>query len=158
MGAGLSSLSHEIAIEHVEARQLAAVHRRLYPSEIASAWRPALDQVWAYLRAHPGLRDRGHNIFVYRVPERGGPLEVDFGVEVTRRFEPEGDVAPTATPAGTVAWTTADAPAGIGEAIAAIDAWCAANGRTPAGTSWEIYGDPDPVTNTVAVQVCRLLA
>lgn len=110
---------------------------------VGAAWRPALDQVWAFLRTQPGLRTDGHNVFLYRHPaRRSDPMDVAFGVEVVREFAPSGEVAPVRTPAGEAAMATHVGPYDrLRETHDAIHAWVAANGRSSAGWSWEIYGD-----------------
>ena len=132
-----------VSVQRVQPRKLAAVRRQVAIGDIGSAWRPALDQVWKFLGSQPGLRTDGHNIFLYYHPAaRNLPMNVDFGVEVTRGFEPSGEVQLTETPAGEVA-----AAVHIGgydrlnEAHDAIHAWAQANNRGFAGKSWEIYGD-----------------
>jgi effector-binding domain-containing protein len=132
-----------VSVEEVSPRILAAVSRRVATGEVGAAWRPATDQVWAFLRSQPGLRTDGHNIFVYHQPERpGDPMDVDFGVEVVREFPPSGNVKPVQTPAGTVATATHVGPYDrLGQTHDAIRAWAAANRRAFGGTSWEIYGD-----------------
>ena len=133
-------MSADVTVRVVPARLLAAVHRQVRPSEVPTVWRPALDQVWAFLRAHPGLRTDGHNIFVYRLV--GRMLAVDFGVAVTRPFEPSGEVRLAETPAGSVASALHVGPYDrLGETNATIHAWSAANGVELADVSWEIYGD-----------------
>src|SRR5690348_11808710 len=93
-----------VQVETVYPRKLAAVRREVMPGEVASAWRPALDKVWEFIRSQPGLRTDGHNIFLYHHPaEPGAPIVCDFGVEVTRAFDPAGEVFPTTTPAGEAA-------------------------------------------------------
>ena len=143
-------MAYEIVVEEVAARRIAAVHRTVPIGEVAAAWRPALDQVWAFLRRHEGLRTDGHNIFVYRHPVRPGePLEVDFGVEVSRPFTGEGEIELAHTPGGQVASTVhVGPPDRLAGANAAIEGWCRANHRSFGGVSWEIYGDPgdDPAT------------
>ena len=123
--------------------KLAAVRRRVPIAGIAAAWKPALDQVWAFLRSQPGLRTDGHNVFLYHHPaRRNQPLDVDFGVEVTRAFEPSGEVYATATPAGMVAVAVHVGPyERMKETHDAIHAWRERSDRTFAGKSWEIYGD-----------------
>src|SRR5262245_39497724 len=97
----------DVSVEVVKPRTLAAVRRQVRIGEVASAWRPALDQVWAFLRLHPGLRTDGHNIFLYHHPaSRSDPMNVDFGVEVSRSFSPIGEVYETSTPAGEAAIAT----------------------------------------------------
>src|SRR6478735_8218474 len=99
-------MGYEIVVEEVAARPIAAVHVRVPVGGVAAAWRPALDQVWAFLRRHDGLWTHGHNTFVYRDPARpGDPLEVDFGVEVNHAFAGEGAIVLAHTPAGEVAST-----------------------------------------------------
>ena len=133
----------EVSVRQVRARTLAAVRCRVRIGEVGGAWRPALDQVWAFLRGQPGLRTDGHNIFLYHHPShRDAPMDVDFGVEVTRRFEPIGEVHPVETPAGEIAVTFhTDDYERLKETHDLIHGWASANRRTFAGKSWEIYGD-----------------
>jgi effector-binding domain-containing protein len=154
-------LTYEIVIETVTARRMAAVRRRVRVGEVASAWKPALDQVWAFLRRHDDLRSQGHhNIFVYHHPTRPGePMEVDFGVEVTGTFAGEGEVVATQTPSGSVVSTLHVGPADrLAGAHAAIAAWCAEHGRVIGAASWEIYGDWTEDPSTFEVRVIYLLA
>ncbi|HMF44340.1 MAG TPA: GyrI-like domain-containing protein [Polyangia bacterium] len=149
-----------VITQNVAARTIAAVRRRVKIGEVGTAWRPALDEVWAFLRAHRELRTDGHNIFVYHHPaSRDAPMDVDFGVEVVRTFERAGDVAPAQTPAGEIA--TAVHVGGYDQlhrAHDAIHAWRAQTGRTFAGTSWEIYGDWSDDPSKLETTVCYLLA
>jgi effector-binding domain-containing protein len=148
-----------ITVQTVAARTLAAVRRSVMIGSVGKAWRPALDEVWAFLRAHPGLRTDGHNVFVYhRPPSSDLPMDVEFGVEVTHTFESDGDVVPTETPAGQVAVAVH-----VGDydrlhlAHDAILAWLAREGRAFAGTSWEIYGDWQDDPSKLETMVCYLL-
>ncbi|HLJ79633.1 MAG TPA: GyrI-like domain-containing protein [Acidobacteriaceae bacterium] len=149
-----------ITVETTPARQLAAVRRHIRIPEIRHAWKPALDQVWDFLRKHPGLRTDGHNIFLYHHPaQRDLPMEIDFGVEIVRSFEPHGEVFPTQTPAGEVATTLHIGPyERIGEAHDAVHAWAAANHRTFAGQSWEIYGDWTDDVSKLETRIVYLLS
>ena len=132
-----------MTIERLSPRLLAAVRRTAAPREVPTVFKPALDLVWAFLRKHQGLRTDGHNVFVYHHvdrPEVGMPI--DFGVEVTRPFEADGEVHCIETPAGDAAVTVhVGAYTGLPRAHAALRAWCAANGRQIGGYSLEIYGD-----------------
>ncbi len=152
-------MAYEIVLEDVAARPLAAVRRRVPVGHVGAVWRPALDLVWAFLRRHDGLRTEGHNIFVYHHPAQpGAPMEVDFGVEVSRAFADEDEIVFTHTPAGHVASTAHRGPyEGLADANAAIEAWCLANHRSLAGVSWEIYGDPGEDPAGVEVHVFYLL-
>jgi hypothetical protein len=97
-------MSRDVTIRTVSPRLLAAVRRNGRVDQIANTWRPALDQVWAFLRQNPDLRTDGHNVFLYHHPaERNAPMNIDFGVEVVRHFEPSGEVQVVETPAGNVA-------------------------------------------------------
>ncbi len=132
-----------VSVQRVEARKLAAVRRELPVAEIATAFGPALNEVWQFLRTHPGLRTDGHNVFLYQPGrDQAAPMQVDFGVEVVRAFDPAGEVYATETPAGEVALAVhVGRYRSLGKTHAAITAWCAAQGRALAGKSWEIYGD-----------------
>jgi effector-binding domain-containing protein len=129
--------------------------RRAFPT----LWRPMLDEVWAFLRAMPGLRTEGHNVMLYRsgIPEV--ELSVEVGVQVTASFAAVGRVVPSTLPAAETASTVhTGSPAEIGAAHDAVRAWCAAQRRVLTGVSWEIYGDPDPKTGHFDVAVYWQLA
>jgi effector-binding domain-containing protein len=132
-----------VKVEQIQPRLLAAVRRAAAPREIPAAFKPALDLVWAFLGKHPGLRSDGHNVFLYHHvarPEAGMPI--DFGVEVTRRFQPEGEVHCVETPAGEASVLVHRGPyGGLPQAHAWVHAWCKSNGRVIGGHSLEIYGD-----------------
>ena len=149
-----------ISIQLASVRILAAVRRSVLPGQIASAWRPALDQVWAFLRQNPGLRTDGHNIFLYRHPANiQSPMDVDFGVQVTRAFERSGGVYCTETPAGKVVTALHVGPyERLSDTHKAIHAWAAANKISFAGKSWEIYGDWTEDTAKLETHVEYLLS
>jgi effector-binding domain-containing protein len=136
-------VSTQVSVRTVASRKIAAVRRHVAIGGIGTAWRPALDQVWGFLRTQPGLRTDGHNVFLYHHPaQRDLPMDVDFGVEVTRTFESAGEVYATETPAGMAAVALHVGPyERMKETHDAIHAWREANNRTFAGKSWEIYGD-----------------
>lgn len=134
-------MDHPIVEHEVTARWIAAVRVRVPRGGVAAAFRQPLDRVWAYLRAHPGLRSDGHNLFLYHHGP-GGDLTIDFGVEVVRPFDGEGEVACVATPAGrVVSMVHRGAYDRLADTHSALLAWCRGNGRTIGGASWEIYGD-----------------
>lgn len=100
-----------VEVRIVQSRKLAAVRRQVEPGAVGSAWGPALDQVWEFIRGQPGLRINGHNIFLYHHPIRpGAPVLCDFGVEITRTFEKTGEVYVTETPSGEAARCCAPRP------------------------------------------------
>ena len=135
-----------VTLRIVQPRKLAVVRREVAPGAVGTAWRPALDKVWDFLRSQPGLRSDGHNVFLYHHPEQvGAPIVCEFGVEVTRTFETAGEVYATETPGGEAAVAVHTGPYNrMHEAHEAIRRWMTANGRQSAGQSWEIYGDPTP--------------
>src|SRR5262245_58644381 len=97
-------MSVTVKVEVANSLLIAAVRREVRIGEVGSAWGPALDLVWKFLRAQQGLHAGGHNVFLYHHPARRDlPMQVDFGVQVTRAFEPSGEVRPVQTPAGEIA-------------------------------------------------------
>ena len=140
-------------------RKLAAVRRRVEAGSIGAAWKPALDKVWEFVRSQPGLRTDGHNIFLYHhATDLGAPILCDFGVEVTRTFEPAGEVYATETPGGEVAIAVHRGPYNrMNETHNAIRQWIMANQKESAGQSWEIYGDPTPSPADTETTVVHLL-
>ena len=152
-----------VEVRSVEPTILAAVRREVPPGGVAQAWRPALDLVWAFIRGPEGGADLwsgGHNVFLYHHPASPGePMAVDFGVEVTRDFEPHGEVHSVLTPAGRVASTVYVGPIeGLPAAHQAIEAWCAGHGETAGDASWETYGDWGEDPGTWETRVTYLLA
>src|SRR5437660_4951809 len=132
-------MNYHVVTKTVSAQTLAAVRRRVRIGEVARAWKPALDLVWEFLRQQDGLRTDGHNCFLYHHPaDRRLPMDVDFGVQVIRPFEAEGEVICTETPAGEVAMTThIGSYAGLAAAHSAVHSWREATGRAFGGYSWE---------------------
>jgi effector-binding domain-containing protein len=144
----------EVRVQTLLPRILAAVRRSVPIKDISTAFKPALDQVWTFLRKHPGLRTDGHNIFLYH-HENPTVMPIDFGVEVVRTFVGEGDVACVTTPAGEAAVIVHRGPyTGLSAAHQALHQSCAANRRTIGAHSLEIYGDwsedPEKLETTIA--------
>jgi effector-binding domain-containing protein len=133
------------SVEEVQEQPVAAVRRCVAQPEIATAFRQPLSQVWDFIQRHEGLRHEGHNVFIYRVndPEcPAGKMMTDFGVQVTRAFEGEGEVICTSTPAGRAAITLHIGPyERLIDSYRALECWCAENGHIPSGVSWEVYGE-----------------
>lgn len=153
-------MSYEVVTGIVSAQPLAAVRRRVLIGDVGRTWKSALDLVWEFLRRHEGLRAGGHNCFLYRHPAKGeAAMDVDFGVQVIRPFEGEGEVICTETPAGEVVMTThIGSYARLAAAHNALHSWRAATGRTFGAYSWEIYGDWIDDETKLETQVIYLLA
>ena len=153
------AMTVSVNLQTVQPRKLAAVRREVAAGAVGSAWGPALGKVWEFIRSQPGLRTDGHNIFLYHHPKQpGAPILCDFGVEVTRTFEPAGEVYATETPGGEAAVAVHRGPYNLmNEAYNAIEKWMAANRRESAGRSWEIYGDPTPDPAGTETTVVHLL-
>jgi effector-binding domain-containing protein len=134
-------VSYDVRTEWAAPRRLAAIPAQTSRPRLGTDIIRLLDVIW------PVLRERsvqtGHNVVIYH---GGGDeaMRVEVGVEIFGDFSGSGEVRPLATPSGEV--VTA---AHFGEytqmagAYAALERWCAANGRRPAGVSWEVYGDWD---------------
>ena len=135
----MSSTQYKVHEVTIEARQVAGVRAQVTRGRVAQEFKRYLDQVYAAAKAGAVLLD-GQNIFVYRAAT-ADELTVDFCVGVTAPFEAVGLVEPLQTPHGVTAMTTHVGDyGGLGEANAAIHAWCRANDRACAGPSWEVYG------------------
>jgi effector-binding domain-containing protein len=135
-------MRYDVSVQSAQADLVAAVRATVPIRDIARTWKPALDQVWAFLKANGGLHP-GHNLFLYHHAEhRSEAMNIDFGVQVARRFEGEGSVRCIETPAGEVARTVHVGPYDrLGDAHDALHAWCADHNRKIGQASWEIYGD-----------------
>ena len=135
-------MKYDVVVEAAQTELVAAVRATAPIGGIARAWKPALDQVWAFLKTNGELRP-GHNLFLYHHPERRNePMNIDFGVQVARLFKQEGDVRCIETPAGEVARTVHIGPYDrLRDAHNEIHTWCATHNRKIAQASWEIYGD-----------------
>lgn len=132
---------YDVKLEQAAPRGMAAVHARVPASRVATHFRTYLDQVYAAGRAGKVQLD-GQNIFVHRDVE-GAPdnLDVEFGVGVAAPFASAGSVIYSVTPSGSVATTTHWGDYGaLGDAHAAVIAWCRSHDVPLAGPRWEVYG------------------
>jgi len=144
----------QISIETVAPQLIAAVRTRTAIKEIMNAWEPAIYRVKAFLADHPELHGSGRQVFLYHHPAQRDPeVEIDFGIEVARAFEGAGDVACVATPEGRVAVAAhAGSLRSLPQTHMVIHQWCADNGHSIGGFSWETYEwgtGPEPVETVV---------
>jgi effector-binding domain-containing protein len=135
----ISSSPYDVKEVMVTPRPVAGVRALVPRGRVAQEFGRHLDQVYAAGRAGAVQLD-GQNIFIYRAAT-ADQLTVDFCVGVKAPFTAAGTVVPLETPRGMAAMTMHIGDYGrLGEANAAILAWCRANGRERAGPSWEVYG------------------
>ena len=147
-------MTYRVTIERTTECPTAVIKANTTRRAFPALWRVLLDEVWAFLRAKPGLRTDGHNVMVYRYNTPELELAVEVGVQVTGSFEATGRVVPSALPVGRAATTVhTGTPAEIGAAHDAVRAWCDEQHQKLSGVSWEIYGDPDPHTGHFDVAV-----
>jgi effector-binding domain-containing protein len=142
-------MTYRVSIKRVDAQPIAAVRRRAMSADLATTLPSALGEVWKLLRAR-GMPGSGRNIAIYH----NGVIDLECGVEVPADFRGAGEVFLSATPAGLAAHTEHTGPYHLlGAANKAIADWCAAQGKTLAGPSWEVYGhwheDPARLTTDV---------
>ena len=132
---------YDITLQPALPKGMATVRARIPASRIGAHFRTYLDQVYAAGRTGT-LQLDGQNIFVYRNVQ-GAPdqLDVEFGVGVAAPFAAAGSVVYSVTPSGTAATTThwGDYSA-LGDAHAALVAWCRTRDLALAGPRWEVYG------------------
>jgi effector-binding domain-containing protein len=146
-------MEYEVRFEQQQGRPLAVVRRRARRQELAKVVPDACGLVWNVVRSQqiPGA---GRHVAVYLDDQ----INLEIGVELEAPFAGHGEVIGSTTPAGPVATTTHYGPYQLlQKAHEAIHRWCADNGRTLAGPSWEIYGhwrdewnsDPSKITTDV---------
>lgn len=130
---------YDVRVVNVAPRPVAGVRAQVARGRVGQEFGRHLGQVYEAARSGALTLD-GQNIFIYRAAS-AEELTVDFCVGVTAPFPAIGAVVPLETPHGVAATTTHHGDYGrLHEANAAIQAWCRANGRMPAGPSWEVYG------------------
>ena len=140
----------------VAARPVAGVRAQVPRGRVAQEFGRHLDQVYAAARTG-ALKLDGQNIFIYRAAS-AEELTVDFCVGTTASFDPIGAVLPLETPSGVAAMVTHHGEYGrLGEAHAAVLAWCHANNRRCVGPSWEVYGHSDADPAKLRTEVYYLL-
>ncbi len=144
----------QVALETVTPQLIAAVTDRVEIKDITKAWEPALYQVKAFLAERRDLVASGRHVFLYHHPtQRDQPMEIDFGIEVAKAFDPAGAVKCVSTPEGRVAVAThVGTLSSLPQTHVAIHHWCNDYGHPIGGFSWETYtwGDgPDPIETVV---------
>jgi effector-binding domain-containing protein len=129
-------MPYEIHLTQFEPTWLAVVRERVRAQDLSRFVPTACGEVWSFIRA-ANLPKPGRHVAVYL----DGEGNVEVGAEVTEPFTGNDRVHCSQLPSGTVATTAHYGPyARLGEAHAAIRAWCAEHGRVCSPVSWEIYG------------------
>jgi effector-binding domain-containing protein len=135
-------MMYDVHLEQVNSQPLAVVRRRARPRELATVVPQACGTVWRVLQALQ-VRGAGRHVAVYW----DCAINLEVGAEVETPFPGHSEVVGSSTPAGTAVTATHLGPYDrLHEAHTAIHTWCAANGHTLAGPSWEVYGhwEDDP--------------
>jgi hypothetical protein len=129
-------MRYDIRLERANSHPLAVVRRRAGSHELSKVVPDACGIVWRVIREQQ-VSGAGRHVAVYL----DGQINLEVGVELDAPFAGCGEVVGSATPSGLVATTTHYGPYALLDAAHdAIHRWCKANGYTPAGPSWEIYG------------------
>ena len=129
-------MAYQVRLENLSSRPLAVVRRRASSRELSKVVPDACGVVWKAIRAKQ-IAGAGRHVAVYLDDQ----INVEVGVELESPIAGDDELVGSATPAGPVATTVHFGPYGrLHEAHDAIRNWCAAQGRTPAGPNWEIYG------------------
>jgi effector-binding domain-containing protein len=126
---------YTISVQHLESVPLAVLRRQVAASEISRVVPECCGLVWNVLRQQHIKGGRHAAIYWDE------SIRLEVGAEIGSPFDGSGDVVRSATPAGTVAWTTHFGPyGGLGGAHEAIQKWSREQNRQLAGPKWEIYG------------------
>ncbi len=150
---------YRVSLEQTASFPTAVIKADTTWGEFPSLWPTMLDEVWTFIGARADLRAGGHNVMLYRRDIPDVEVAVEVGVQVIRSFAATGRGVPSTLPAGEAATTGhTGPPANLGEAHAAVKAWCAVRGHQLTGVAWEIYGDPDPETKRFDTEVYWELA
>jgi hypothetical protein len=147
-------MEYQVIVQDAVARPTAVVKATTTWREFPASWISLSDQVWSCLRAG-GIRSGCRNVMLYLddLPN------VEVGVLLDQPCPLTGRVVSSTLPAGQVATTVHHGPySGLSSAHEAVLGWCAANGRQPSRTRWEIYGPHDDDDAKLWTEVSWLLA
>ncbi|KXS09340.1 hypothetical protein M427DRAFT_75617 [Gonapodya prolifera JEL478] len=136
------TVSPEITVQTVQPQLLGAVLREVLVKDIPATYDPAMDQVRAFVASHEGIQaPDAREVLLYRHGTgRSAPMNVYFGIESTRSFDPDGEVTSVEIPAGSVATAVHKGPyKNLFDAHTKVIEWMKENGWTSAGWSWEVY-------------------
>ncbi|HXI96966.1 MAG TPA: hypothetical protein VNG04_12625 [Candidatus Acidoferrum sp.] len=60
-------MRYDVRLERTVACPTAVIRANTTWREFTTLWRPLLDEVWAFVRANPGVYANGHNVMLYQV-------------------------------------------------------------------------------------------
>ena len=127
--------THEIEIEQRGTQWLAAVRRRVAPSELSVVVPEACGEVWRFIE-QTGMANSGLNVAVYH----NGLIDLECGVIVPQPFTPSETVLCLSTPAGRMAKAEHFGPYSLfGRAHRAVVDWCTKQGEKTTRLNWEPY-------------------
>jgi effector-binding domain-containing protein len=146
-------MNYQVEIKPVDSQTTAVVRCRAAQTQLAEVVPRLCGEVWEYARAS-GLPRPGRHVALYL----DGEINLEVGALMDRPFTGSDRVVCSSTPAGWVAMTEHVGPyQRLGEAHAAVHRWCAENGHTLAGPSWEIYGHWTDDVSKLTTEVYYLL-
>lgn len=129
-------MNYTVQIINVEPQLTAVIRTRAKQSQLSQVVPRLCGEVWNFARS-AGLPRPGRHVALYF----DGEINLEVGAEVFHPFTGDGRVICSRTPAGLVATTVHFGPyTRLGDAHDAVHKWCASQGHTLAGPSWEIYG------------------
>ncbi|HEX4825791.1 MAG TPA: GyrI-like domain-containing protein [Candidatus Polarisedimenticolaceae bacterium] len=132
-------MSHEVTLENVTARHVAAVRDRRPWTELGPKLIPLLDRVYVAVRAGQVVQP-GQNLFIFR-DGSDDEVTVEIGVEIASPLRAVDGIVSTTTLAGEVARTLHTGPySGLRDAHQAVRRFIREHGRRHANVWWEVYG------------------
>lgn len=140
-------------------RATAVVAQATTWSDFPRLWPQLLDEVYRFVRARPHLatgtgREKWQNVMLYK----DQTPDVEVGVLVAERFEPDGRVIASELPGGEVATAIhVGSYARLGVTHEAVRKYVEAQGRELAGPCWEVYGHARPNPDEQETEVFWLL-
>ena len=135
-------MAYDISITTLPRRHTAVVRIKAAPADLSQRLPAAYGEIGAYLQ-ETGVDMSATQVFAWYTG-MGEVFDVEAGFTVEAPVEGRGRVQPGALPACEAARTLHVGPyEALPAANAAMQAWMAANGRTPAAGPWEVYlNDP----------------
>ena len=137
-------MPYQIELTHSPSIQTAVIRGRVQSNELSKFVPAACGEVWSFIRT-AGLPRPGRHVALYL----DGQGSVEVGAEISEPFAGNDRVHCSQLPAGRVATAVHYGPySRLGEAHAAIRAWCDEHHHPLSGISWEVYGHWDESWNS----------